>query len=168
MRLKPELLLIRLFPLDSNGCYDSDFQCLSDVLLFISHPDPFTVEKILILSSLFIKHYILNSYSCSLSFESNFAFRSMLTFLLDSFVQLLMSTDGIYVKASCLALKNCIPELLQSCFGALVLNTLSEYLYVRHHPFWLARVELCNLLSVINWQSVAILERNCIDSYFQV
>ena len=163
LRLKPELLLIPLFPLRSETSYGSNTSYICDVFLFISHPDPFTVEKILILSSLFIKHHILTSNSCSLTFQYKFGFRYILSFLLDSFIQLLNSYDGIHAKASYLALKNCIPELLLSCYGTLVLDTLSQFLYMRHHSFWLARIEFCNLLTVIDWKYVAILERGCTD-----
>ena len=80
-----------------------------------------------------------------------------------------MSPEGIHARATCIALKNCIPELLKSCYGALALNSISHFLYTRPYSFWLARIEFCNLLAVIDWKYVAMLESISIDSSnFQV
>ncbi|KAI6659681.1 hypothetical protein LOD99_14605 [Oopsacas minuta] len=121
-----------------------------------SHTDPTTLEKTCILAASFIKHYLMKVYSHSIESERNFF--SIFPHLLKTLLRLLKSTDAMAVRASCLAMKCCLPELLHYCYSGLVVQAIKEYMNVRFHSFWLVRVELCSLLSVINWSGLAMLE----------
>ena len=128
-------------------------QKLLDVFLYLSHTDPSTVEKTCILSSSFIKYYLKRS---SFSYHLD-SLPSPLTHILESFLLLMQSPNGFLVRASCIAMKNCLPELILYCYGSALLNIVIQFLDVRNHSFWLVRVELCNLLSVIDWGYLALL-----------
>ena len=113
--------------------------------LYLSHTDPSTVEKTCLLSSAFIKYY-LKSFSSHLD-----SLPCLLTHILKCIVRLMQSPNGFLARASCIALKQCLPELILYCYGSPLLNYVIQFLDVKYHSFWLVRIELCNLLAVIDW-----------------
>ena len=147
MSLQHDLIFFDLFP---NDCLFPP-QKLLDVFLYLSHTDPSTIEKTCLLTSSFIKYY-LKSISFRYQLDS---IPSLLLHVLECFVFLTKSPNGFLVRASLIALKNCLPELVEYCFGSPLLHIVMQFLDVRNHSFWLVRVELCNLLSVIEWGCLA-------------
>ncbi|XP_050730332.1 huntingtin-like isoform X2 [Eriocheir sinensis] len=138
----PSILAQPLF-LDAVGEVEL-LQHVDDILRFHSHADPQIGASVGIVIGQFIRASLV--HGCG---QYNDFSRPSLTLssLLEILCKLLGHDSSVTSRGAITGLGLCVDELLHSLHASVILSVLPHLINVASNPYWLVKVELCDLLS---------------------
>ncbi|KAK3887735.1 hypothetical protein Pcinc_008172 [Petrolisthes cinctipes] len=152
----PSLMAQPLF-IDATG--ESELvQHLDDVLRFHSHSDPQLGASV----GMVIGQYIRASLVHGCGHYADLSRPGLaLSSLLEILCKLLCHESSVTARGAVGGLGLCLTELLHSLHAAAVLPILPHLVNAAAHPYWLVKVELCELLSGLPLSYIDHLETGC-------
>ena len=145
-----------------------------EVLQYANHPDSnLTGQSSLIAGSFLRSKLALHSFnSQNLSEDDE---RLLLELFFRHLYAALENKSSVHLKLVLTAIKNCINELLNSnsILNLVVIDLLKKLVTFASHPYWLIKVELLEIFSLLNYSQICFIERNlstkfAIDSNVQL
>nr|CAI5834824.1 unnamed protein product [Callosobruchus analis] len=150
-------------PLDGGGKKQGGDQCVSDVLLFRGHCDPQLRGVVRTLVGDFVRTVSTEGGGYDGWIRRNAAGREDV-FSVDSLAQIffegLTDESSTCVRQTLISLEICLSHLLASKSASATLPILQHLPLLAKNPYWLVKVELCELVSRIDYITVHFLMKN--------
>ncbi|XP_078717925.1 huntingtin isoform X2 [Lampetra fluviatilis] len=128
-------------------------QQLSDLLQFISHPDPQLRGNVAVLCGVIVSAVLATPHSAILSpAELEDVVRPLHLALKDS--------SSVTCRLACVGVRHCVMQLCNSKQSGLGLTLLSALLHLHDNSYWLVRTELMDTVADIDFRLIAFLEKN--------
>ncbi|KAG1678706.1 Huntingtin [Nymphon striatum] len=141
---------------------EGETQWIQDIVLFSTHSDPRLRGSMATLLGTFLKSALSKS-GCQFDIwlkdlQIEIDHKADLESHISIILALIVDESSIASRIGLQALRICLPLLLQSVHAILALQLLKSLIDIHNNPYWLVKVELIEILSTINFKTVAFLE----------
>ncbi|XP_067133027.1 huntingtin isoform X2 [Centruroides vittatus] len=136
-------------------------QKIWEILKYSSHSDPHLKGHTALLLGIFIKFSLKKvggSWDKWISEFSDLTAIPSLEELIEKLLDVIEDESAVASKLGLTAVKHCLPIILESVYGYLGLKILDSLLLLKNNPYWLVKVEMVNIISVIPFKVVHFLE----------
>ncbi|XP_023232349.1 huntingtin-like [Centruroides sculpturatus] len=139
----------------------ADCQKIWEILKYSSHSDPHLKGHTALLLGIFIKFSLKKvggSWDKWINEFNDLTAIPSLEELIEKLLDVIEDKSAVASKLGLTAVKHCLPIILESVYGYLGLKILDSLLLLKNNPYWLVKVEMVNIISVIPFKVVHFLE----------